>query len=365
MYVSMQETEMSERRIPWSTIFGILLIGALAVLVYANWNEVDQAVTLMRTAQPIWLILAMGAVLGGFFCAGQIYGLILRTLGHSDSPFLLAGTALVTILLNQAVPAGSVAAYAFLVASLRKRGFPVASVAVVAGLEMLSWNGAVILAFVYGLIFLTTTLGATAPSVSGSAVAVAVVVLGLVLFIVTRPPEVLHDWGHRIRRFVNRFFGQSWSEEQVHHAINEIDASRRLVMEQPGRVLFLIILQLTVFILHCLALLAILHALGTDPPFFAVLAAYGLSLIVSTFVVLPGGGGAVEAALTVAMHAQGIPLQASLGAAIVFRLLSFWLMLPIGIVCYRILTRSVDQSNGRVEQPASYQDAQGNHQSDR
>lgn len=361
----MQETETSERRTPWSTIFGILLIGALVVLVYANWQEVDKAVTLMRTAEPIWLVLAMVAVVSGFFCAGQIYGLILRTLGHTDSPMLLAGTALVTILLNQAVPAGSVAAYAFLVASLHKRGFPVASVAVVAGLEMLSWNGAVISAFVYGLIFLTVTLGATAPSVSGSAVALAVVVLSLVIFITTRPPDTLHDWGHRLRRFVNRFFGQAWSEEQVHHAINEIVISRRLIMVQPGRVLLLITLHLTVFILHCLALLAILHALGVNPPFFAVLAAYGLSLIVSTFVVLPGGGGAVEAALTVALHAQGIPLQAALGAAIVFRLLSFWLMLPVGIVCYRILTRGTEPANTQGEQPAPYQDAQGNHQSDR
>jgi uncharacterized membrane protein YbhN (UPF0104 family) len=39
-------------------------------------------------------------------------------------------------------------------------------------------------------------------------------------------------------------------------------------------------------------------------------AAYGLTLIVSVFTLLPGGGGTVEAALTVALHAQGTPLEA-------------------------------------------------------
>jgi uncharacterized membrane protein YbhN (UPF0104 family) len=70
-----------------------------------------------------------------------------------------------------------------------------------------------------------------------------------------------------------------------------------------------------------------------------VLAAYGLALIASTFVVLPGGGGAVEAALTLALTTQGVEGPAALSGAVLFRLISFWMLLPVGLVLYRVLTR--------------------------
>jgi uncharacterized membrane protein YbhN (UPF0104 family) len=69
------------------------------------------------------------------------------------------------------------------------------------------------------------------------------------------------------------------------------------------------------------------------------LAAYGLALIVSTYTVLPAGGGTVEAALTVGLTIQGVPLEAALGATVLFRLFSFWLLLPLGALCYRAIMR--------------------------
>jgi uncharacterized protein (TIRG00374 family) len=320
-------------------IGALLVIGALVYLVSQSWHEVLDAVELMRNADPLWLALALLAVAAGFLCAGQIYGRVLAALGHSASVLWLSGTAMVAILINQSIPGGSVAAYAFLVSSLRRRRFPVASVAMVAGMELLSWNGAVLIAFGYGLIFLVLTSGLTGASISYGAVALALALTGGLLYIGTRPDETLHDWGIRLKLLVNRIFGPIWTIAQVQQVVEEILASRRLLLEQPGRMVLLVVLQLLIFVLHSLALLAILYGLGVAASPFAVAAAYGLALIVSTFVVLPGGGGAVEAALTVALRVQGVPPEAAIGAAIVFRLISFWMLLPVGGILYRALTR--------------------------
>ena len=139
------------RRVPWPTILAVVVIGALGLLAYQSRHEVLAALALLRGAQPAWLAAALLLVIAGFVCAGQIYGRVLAALGHHASVLWLSGTAMVAILFNQALPGGSVAAYAFLVASLRRRGFPVASVAMVAGTELLSWNGAVLIAFGYGM----------------------------------------------------------------------------------------------------------------------------------------------------------------------------------------------------------------------
>ena len=332
------------RRIPWGIIIGLLLLAAIIGIAYLNRAEVIKAADLLRGVRPLYLALALGAVLSGFVCAGQIYGRVLAILGHRAQIWWLTAAAMVTILINQAIPAGSVGAYAFLVASLRRRGFPVGSVAMVAGMELLSWNGAVLTAFSYGLIYLLVTTGLNGASVSYGALAAAIGLLSGALYIASRPNETLHTWGLRLKSLVNRLFGPVLTNAQVSQAVDEIVASRRLILDQPWRMAMLVGMQLLIFFFHSLALLAILHGLGSTPPVAAMFAAYGLALIVSVFTLLPGGGGTVEAALTVALHAQGVPLEAALGAAILFRLISFWLMLPIGVFCYRLLTRSADNA---------------------
>lgn len=328
------------RRIPWGTIIGLLLLAAIIGVAYLNRAEVLKAVELLRGMQPLYLALALFGVLAGFLCAGQIYGRVLSILGHRAQVWWLTAAAMVTILINQAIPAGSVGAYAFLVASLRRRGFPVGSVAMVAGMELLSWNGAVLTAFSYGVIYLLVTTGLSGASVSYGALAAAIGLMSGALYIASRPNETLQTWGLRLKSLVNRLFGPVLTTAQVSQAVDEIVASRRLILEQPLRMVVLVGMQLMIFFCHSLALLAILYGLGAEPPVAAMFAAYGLALIVSVFTLLPGGGGTVEAALTVALHAQGVPLEAALGAAILFRLLSFWMMLPVGMFCYRLLTRA-------------------------
>ncbi|HMO58004.1 MAG TPA: lysylphosphatidylglycerol synthase transmembrane domain-containing protein [Roseiflexaceae bacterium] len=328
------------RRIPWSTIAALLIVVALVFLIAQSWHEVLAAIELLRGADPIWLCLALVAVGTGFVCAGQIYGRVLAVLGHSAHFLWLTGTAMVAILINQSIPGGSVAAYAFLVASLRRKRFPVASVAMVAGTELLSWNGAVLISFTYGLVYLILTSGINGASVSYGAVILALLITSGLGYAGSRSDDTLHDWAQQLKGLVNRMFGPIWTQQQVVHVIDEIIASRRLLFEQPWRMLLLVILQLLIFMFHSMALLAILYGLGVVASPFAVAAAYGLALIVSTFVILPGGGGAVETALTLALRVQGVPPEAAIGAAIVFRLLSFWLLLPVGGVLYHVLTRS-------------------------
>lgn len=338
---------LSRRRIPWGSLIGVALTAIVLTLIARNWGsiqvEVAEALALIRAASPAWLALAALAILAGFLCAGQIYGRVLGTLGHRAPTLWLSAAALVTMLLSQALPVGTVASYAFLTTSLRRRGVPATSVAVIASLELLSWGGAMLLLFVYGIVYvlLTTSSGVLAGA-SFTGFATVGVMIGVYVFIGTRPRATMLEWAQRVRRLINRVFGPVWSEAQVLRTVDELAHNRQLIIEQPLRVLLLICLQLSIFALHSLALLAILHALGAAVAPLAVLAAFGLALIVSAYTLLPAGGGTVEAALTVALTIQGVPLEAALGATVLFRLFSFWLMLPLVGVCYRLLLRRPD-----------------------
>jgi putative heme transporter len=328
------------KRSRWSYLLGAALLALVIFFLFRSRGEVGEAIERLQSVRPEWLGLALLLVGLGFVCAGQVYGRVLATLGFREGPAWLTATALVTVLINHAIPAGSVAAYAFLVLTLRRRGIPPANVALVATLELLSWNGAVLLMFIYGLIYLIVNGGSVSPQTYQLSVTTAVIILGTLIFIFSRPHTTLHSWAQNFKHVADKVFGIAWTDEQVLQVVDEVVANRRLILEQPGRMLLLVVLQLSMFICHSLALLAILHSLGVDPPPFAVLAGYGLALIASTFVILPGGGGAVETALTLALGAQGVPGGAALSAALLFRLLSFWLLLPLGMVLYRYLTRN-------------------------
>jgi uncharacterized protein (TIRG00374 family) len=335
------------QKIPWSWVIAVILVGVIGWLGYSTWAELIHAYELLKTADPLWIGVAFVMIVLGFVTAGFIYGSVLAVLDHHEALHWLIGTALVGILLNQTVPMGSVAAYAFLVAALRRRGFPSGSVAIVAGTELLSWNAAALLLFSAGLFFISVTADYTAsgPIVTGLTIVFAIAVL--VVTVVTRPASVVLHWLARLQRLIGRL-GIEWDTRSLVLTIEEISKSRAVFAAKPWRLVRIIFLQMMIFVLHAVALTALLHSVRIDVPYIDVLAAYGMSLIVSLFTVLPGGGGAVEAALSFALHLQDVPLEGALSAAILFRLLSFWSMLPFGAVFYRVLTR-----NGQPQQEHS------------
>lgn len=331
---------MSLRRIPWSWIIGLVLVVLVVTLAYYNRAELGEAIRLLQTTEPIWVAGAFVMIVLGFVCAGWIYGSVLSILNHNETMIWLIGTALVGILLNQAVPMGSVAAYAFLVAALRNRGFPSSSVAVVAGTELLSWNGAALLMFSAGLLYLSLTADFTATTPIITAVVITLGVATFLGIVTTRPAESVARWLQRLQQWLGKF-GLEWDTKSLELLIEEIAKSRAIFAAQPSKFLRIIVLQMSIFVCHALALTSLLHGMRIPVPFFDVLAAYGMSLIVSLFTVLPGGGGAVEAALSFTLHLQGVPIHGALGSAILFRLLSFWMMLPFGAIFYRLLTKPV------------------------
>jgi uncharacterized protein (TIRG00374 family) len=335
---------MHINRIPWTFIIGILLLIAVLALGVHNWPTIRDAMKLMRHARPGWLALGVLSVVAGFVCAGQIYGRVLGILGYRLPQLWLISAAMVSILISQTIPAGTVASYAFLTASLRRRGIPATSVALLASLELFTWIGGMLALFCFGLIYKVIFLGdsSTAP-ITYPAAAVALTAVGGIAFAITRPRTTLHRWVTLLGRIAGRVLRRSWSEAHIHQIVDELDTNRRLMMERPRQALGLLSLQIVVFALHSMALLMLIHALGATARPLAILAAYGLALIVSTFTALPGGGGTVEAALTLSLTAEGVPPEAALGATILFRLCSFWLLLPLGAISYRLLTTSNDQ----------------------
>jgi uncharacterized protein (TIRG00374 family) len=78
------------------------------------------------------------------------------------------------------------------------------------------------------------------------------------------------------------------------------------------------------------ALWLCVHALGGELPFVQVGAVFLGSHFVASAAPVPGGLGALEAALIAGLSALGMPVGAAASAVLIYRLLTYWLTIPVG-----------------------------------
>jgi len=69
-------------------------------------------------------------------------------------------------------------------------------------------------------------------------------------------------------------------------------------------------------------------------PWRGLLVAYGAAQVAANLPITPGGLGVVEGSLTIALVAYGGSTASTVAAVVLYRLLSFWVPVPLGWVAW-------------------------------
>src|SRR5436309_4090187 len=77
-----------------------------------------------------------------------------------------------------------------------------------------------------------------------------------------------------------------------------------------------------------------LFAFGYRPGIDAILVSYGLANVLAAIPVTPGGLGVIEAVLTATLVGFGAPRGEAVLGVIGWRLVNFWLPIPLGAGAY-------------------------------
>jgi uncharacterized membrane protein YbhN (UPF0104 family) len=80
----------------------------------------------------------------------------------------------------------------------------------------------------------------------------------------------------------------------------------------------------------CLCLVLAFEAVGAAVPWRGLLVAYGAAQVATNLPITPGGLGVVEGSLTIALVAYGGSTAGSVAAVLLYRILSFWVPMPLG-----------------------------------
>ncbi|WP_432969027.1 lysylphosphatidylglycerol synthase transmembrane domain-containing protein [Dactylosporangium sp. CA-233914] len=93
-------------------------------------------------------------------------------------------------------------------------------------------------------------------------------------------------------------------------------------------------------------LLAAMHAAGLAVPVTTTATAYLLAQLVRQVPLTPGGIGVIEASLMVALTTAGAAPAAAAAAVLIYRVLSCWAILPIGLACWSSLRPDAGSGSG-------------------
>ncbi|HEX9467006.1 MAG TPA: lysylphosphatidylglycerol synthase transmembrane domain-containing protein [Acidimicrobiia bacterium] len=305
-----------------------LAVSALCLYVFApSIAEAFAAWHGLGRVNPVALVAVLACEVGSFACVWVLQRLALRT----NDWFTVINTQLAGNAFNRITPGGGVSGTALQARMLADAGFGFTAAVSALTLQSLLVSAAVVALPVLSLPVILFT-GTSVPgdlaegAWIGAGVFVVMVAIGSVLLGSRRAARRLGsaiEWVFNIM-FRRRRAPLAGTGERFLH---ERDAMRDTlgaawlpaVGTAVGRWGF-----------EYFALLITLYAIGADPNPALVLIAFAAGSALTMLPFTPGGLGFVEAGLAGALALAGISTVDAVLATLVFRLVSFWLPLPIG-----------------------------------
>ena len=321
---------------PWRVIFRVLLLLATAVSLYFLFPSLVDLFTQWHSLahlQPWWLLLAVVFEATSVTALWEVQRIALRT----PSWFAVGTSQLAGNAAGNVIPGGGATAAAFSYRLLVRAGVRRDDVA--AGLAAVSIaNTTTILAF--PLLALPAILGGlqaprgllTTAYIGGGAF-VLVVLAGLAAFLWDRP---LQEVGRAVDAVLRLFPGKRDAHGSGERLLALRDGLRDAFGARWPLALCAIVAKPA---FDYLGLLCCLAAVGARPNPSLVVLAYSGSMLLTLIPFTPGGLGFVEAGLTGLLTLAGTTAHQAVVATLAYRLLVFWLPLPLGGIAYLLHRR--------------------------
>jgi uncharacterized membrane protein YbhN (UPF0104 family) len=293
---------------------------AAAVVFYGlltHWQGVAHTLQQFQHASLPWLLLGLGIEAAAL----STYALIIRRLlrlGDVKAPVhTLLEITVVGIAMTNSLPGGRAISTAYWYEQLRKRGASRALAAIVMFAGMATG--------LVTLLYLALLGVAVAGSHSALGGVRGPILIGAALFLAVR--FYFHKPIARGFRWLARRV--AGSEEPI--------VARRVPPREFATIMLLGYLN---WLLDCVVLLAALTAVHASVAWVGVLLAYTLGQLVATIPLLPGGGGTVEASLSLGLIAAGGATGRIVAGVILYRLISAWGIVPLGWGIWALARRS-------------------------
>jgi putative heme transporter len=316
-------------RIPWRrtvhAIVAVAFVAAAVITIVSQWGTLDAAVAQLGHVHWRTLRWALYAEILALIAFAQLTRLLLRAGGVNLGLGSMFRLTLASNALALTLPGGPAWAVTFSVDQLRRRGVG-KSLSVYA--FVLTWLMSAIALVVVAVVGIDVA-GDVGPASRFQALepilTAGICVLAVVCVLLVRLQSLRARAGRLIRRLCpNSVWGRI--EGQILAARDQLSQVRMA----PRLLVRCIAAALLNWIYDCAALVLSILAVGGHVPWQGVLAAYALTQLSAAVPITPGGVGVVEGTLSLMLIACHMPAATAIAAVLLYRIISFWLLVPIG-----------------------------------
>ena len=306
----------------------VVLIVIVEYLVVPRLVGASHHLDLLGRIRPGWLVAGIVLEAASLFC----YALLTRTLLPHDRPRLsrLVRIVLATTALEHVVPAGAVAGPGLTVQLLHAEGVAPADAAFLVVTE--ATGSAIVLNAMLWIALLVSI-----PLVGVRPVYLVVAVLGLVAMLLVAALIYTFTRGQERAVRVVRWLGDHAPRvgaDQFERAVRRVGDS----VSQLGRsrdVLWRGTLWAALnWLLDAASLWSFVAAFGYAMRPIELFVAYGVAYVLAVIPVVPAGLGVVEATTLSLLVGFGVPPSVATFGVLAWRLVNFWLPIPIGAAAY-------------------------------
>lgn len=326
---------------------GALAIGLLVVLGVEQAPEVRSSLRTLGHLQWGWLSWALGAQAGSMAALAHSQRQLLQVSGKKVSARSTMAVAYASNALSVSLPlAGASVGTAFSFRQFRRRGIDTATASWALTVSGVMSSIAFALLMTVGALLTDNATGATI-GLSGAA-ATALPMLALLLSLrFNKVRRALNRAARWLVGWSRRWFGRPG--ENAEDAFEKIVDQAAALRATPRQYSIAFLMSLRNWTADCVCLGASIAATGAHVPLRGLLLAYCLAMAAGSFGITPGGVGVVELALTASLVAAHMPADQALAAVVIYRLISFWLVMMIGwILVARLSSRGRDAADESV-----------------
>lgn len=323
------------------TLRAVVAVVAVGLVIWALAGKRDELIGAVESLENLrwaWLALAVGLEAAAIVAYALMERRLFRTGGTTAGTGVLAAVALAGNSLQLAMPGGAAWAYVYAFRQFRGLGADDTLSTWVLVFSTVLSDAALAVVAASGLLIADPGQGP-----SGAVVVVAgLVALASAFIWLARNPSMLRRVAVMVIGLRQIVLRRPRSEAAV--TVDRVWT--RLLAVRPGW-RDLTIAGWWAFV-NWLAdfgcFVASIFAVGAGVPWRGVLFAYGMGQLAASLPFTPGGLGVVEGSLTVALVAYGGSTAATVSAVLLYRILSFWLMLPAGglVMCGLAVARHRD-----------------------
>ncbi len=323
--------------------FYVFTLVVLGLAIY-YFSEIKLGVQEIRQVEPLWLMVAIGAQAITYLAAAQVYRrlIALQKVPQQISLLDLYKSAIVLLFINQTIPSATVSGNIYFFRFLLKRGIERTTAFSVIISELLT--SYVAIATIIVVLLVLSIVDVYVPSffrpifIGGIAIyvifaiGVSVVAKGdLVLPLVRRLGAI---------RFLKKKI-DSFSEFLSGNQINPW----RIAPKTKRTLAVVVVFHMFVYLADAVTIYALFRGLGVVLNPLFVIIGFIATHIVSQIPISPGSLIVYEGSMAFFFVSLGVPVAVAAIVTVTYRILSFWIPIPLGLFFYRSLGAAPDDQD--------------------